>query len=60
MTEIRHLRCDRCDIDIILNSRDRLPEHGWVYCMAGLDRYDFCPSCWKETMAFVNAHGVKD
>jgi len=53
MTEMRHLRCDRCDDDIVIRS-DRVladSERGWVYVMGGgLERYDFCPNCWREML----------
>jgi hypothetical protein len=56
MTEMRHLRCDRCDVDIVVSSA-RLhtdAERGWVNCRVDLKSYDFCSSCWKEMMTLAN------
>jgi hypothetical protein len=50
MTQMRHLRCNRCDDDIVVNAIDfdlHEAEVGWVYCRRGFDRWDFCPSCWE-------------
>ena len=56
MTEIRHLRCDRCDDDIVIDSRRSLSdtERGWVQVLArDLERHDFCPNCWHAILEFV-------
>ena len=49
MTEIVHLRCDRCDVDVVLDSRRLMSdnERSWVRCSIGLERLDFCPACWR-------------
>lgn len=50
MSVMRHLRCDRCDVDITVDSRrlESGPERRWAHCRVGLETYDFCPNCWLE------------
>ena len=51
MTELRHLRCDRCDVDVIAD--DRMQEREWARCMIGLEKIDFCPACWRTILEFA-------
>lgn len=56
MSEISHLRCDRCDLDIIVDQRSLMSERAsrdWARCMVGFDNYDFCPSCWHAMLTFA-------
>lgn len=56
MTEIKHLRCDRCgdnmtvDRSLMLSETARL----WTHCTVNLNDYDFCPRCWKEILKLAN------
>lgn len=51
MTEIQHLRCDVCGVDIIIGDRITDPiERSWAKCRIGLRAYDYCPSCWVFIM----------
>jgi hypothetical protein len=48
MTEIIHIRCDRCGDDA---ASEKGFIEGWVHCRVGsLSSVDFCPSCWKTIM----------
>ena len=46
MSQFRHLRCDRCTDDIVLDP-DKVSRSGWAYVYVGVDTYDLCPNCWK-------------
>lgn len=51
MTEVQHLCCDRCDVDVVVNSRETtISDRGWARCHVGLDRFDFCPTCWRAML----------
>jgi hypothetical protein len=51
MGEIRHLRCDRCAVDAVVDDRARRADDDhWAYCMVGLNRFDFCPDCWRAML----------
>lgn len=57
MSEIRHLRCDRCDVDIIIDPRsfdEKATGRDWARCMVALDSYDFCPNCWRDILTFAD------
>lgn len=63
MTEIKHLRCDRCGRDMIVDDRSRLLGEAarlWAHCTAHLDDYDYCPLCWKEIMEFIKTDSVQE
>lgn len=62
MTEIRHLRCDRCDVDLVVDSRHIRSdaERGWAHCMIGLERLDFCPTCWRHLHRNINETAATD
>ena len=49
MTEIRHIRCDRCDFDVVVDySKPRsVNEDDWADVRIGLKHTNFCPECWK-------------
>jgi hypothetical protein len=49
MTEVIHIRCNRCELDVISDTGFSLMR-GWTHCQIDLDKLDFCPSCWKEIM----------
>ena len=55
MTEVKHLRCDRCNDDILIVSgkTPTIAERGWVqvWRSADLSRLDFCPNCWSLILA---------
>jgi hypothetical protein len=55
MTEITHLRCDRCSRDVAFDNQSLRREKGWVRCRVDLDGIDFCPACWK---AIMDAAGI--
>lgn len=48
MSEIRHLRCDRCGNELTVGSNIGKIERRWAHCRVGLESYDFCPNCWLE------------
>jgi hypothetical protein len=54
MTEITHVRCDRCGKDTVLHLefpiRDKL---GWAHCIIQFQTLDFCPSCWQEILTLA-------
>jgi hypothetical protein len=47
MTEMRHLRCDRCTDDILIRTGSAFSsKHGWARCQVGVKFFDLCPNCW--------------
>jgi hypothetical protein len=46
MTEIVHLKCDRCGAEEA--DADACPAKGWAYVSAELHRFHFCPECWRK------------
>lgn len=47
MTELTHLRCDRCTDDILLNLREKSRyKSNWAFITHDLNVYDICPTCW--------------
>jgi hypothetical protein len=59
MTEVSHLRCDRCDRDVITDLFDKDRERGWAHCRIELMHFDFCPSCWKAILELANVEKPK-
>jgi hypothetical protein len=56
MTEIVHMRCDRCGEDTV--SEVGYIE-GWALCRVNLKRHDFCPACWKAIMQWIDSERVR-
>lgn len=51
MTEVIHLRCDRCDVDAV-NSHLHQPK-GWARVSIDLHMLHFCPTCWRDMLALA-------
>lgn len=51
MTEVVHLRCDRCELDTI--NDDLSPPKGWARVMIDLCFMHFCPTCWQKMLALT-------
>jgi hypothetical protein len=57
MTEMRHLRCDRCDDDILVRADTYSDaDKDWASCRSHLTKFDFCPRCWAQILELA---GVK-
>jgi hypothetical protein len=60
MSTITHMRCDRCDKDVLYDSRGTyLRQSGWMQCHVDFDTLDFCPSCWDEIMRLAKMERVE-
>jgi hypothetical protein len=60
MTQIIHLRCDRCGKDAAHDRQKLSRQTGWANCMVGFATYDFCPSCWKDMLARANVEPAEN
>ena len=50
MSELKHLRCDRCTDDEVFDPFDSkrfFNEGGWARVEVGSQYFDICPNCWK-------------
>ena len=51
MSELKHLRCDRCTENEIfdpLNDAERyFSGNGWAHVQVGPKHFDLCPNCWN-------------
>lgn len=48
MTEVVHLRCDRCEVDVISDAMTA--PKGWARIMVDLHLLHYCPVCWQKML----------
>jgi hypothetical protein len=60
VTQIIHLRCDRCGKDMAYKTDSPPRGREWAQCRAGWRTMDFCPDCWKAMLKLAEVEMVEE